>query len=89
MAGQSKSNESEVQRNYEAFRQKLPELLQVHRGKFALMHHRDIVDFFDTAGDAYKFGVKQYGAGEFSIQEVTDSSVDLGFFTHAVPERPV
>src|ERR1700733_6375054 len=61
MAGQSKSNESEVQRNYEAFRQKLPELLQVHRGKFALMHHRDIVDFFDTAGDAYKFGVKQYG----------------------------
>ena len=89
MANRSKSNETEVQRNYEAFQQKLPELLATHRGKFALMHHRDIVDFFDTAGDAYKFGVKQYGTGEFSIQEVTDSAVDLGFFTHAVPERPV
>jgi hypothetical protein len=89
MAEEIKSNESEVRRNYEAFRQKLPELLQTHRGKFALMHNAEIVEFFDTAGDAYKFGLKNHGAGKFSIQEVTDSSVDLGFFTHAVVERSV
>src|SRR5579872_6961957 len=83
------SNESEVKRNYEAFRQKLPDLLQTHRGKFALMHAAEIAEFFDTAGDAYKVGTKNYGAGNFSIQEVTDSAVDLGFFTHAVPERPL
>jgi hypothetical protein len=87
MAQETTSNESEVKRNYEAFRQKLPELLQTHRGKFALMHAAEIAEFFDTAGDAYKVGTKNYGAGNFSIQEVTDSSVDLGFFTHAVPER--
>ena len=89
MASETKSNESEVKRNYEAFRQKLPELLPSHRGKFALMHAGVIVDFFDTAGDAYKFGVEKFGAGDFSIQQVSDAPVDLGFFGHAVPQRSI
>lgn len=80
---------SEVQRNYEAFAKQLPDLLSTHRGKFALMHDAKIVEFFDTAGDAYKVGIKNHGAGNFSIQEVTDSPVDLGFFNHAVSQRPV
>jgi hypothetical protein len=89
MANETKSNESEVKQNYEAFRLKLPEILGTHRGKFALMHGGEIVEFYDTAGDAYKVGLAKYSAGQFSIQEVTDQSVDLGFFNHAITQRPV
>ena len=78
---------SEVSRNYEAFVRKLPKLLSTHRGKFALMHGAEIIDFYDSAGDAYKVGVKHYGEGAFSVQEVTDLRADLGFFSHAGPQR--
>ncbi len=84
---ESAKSPSEVARNYEAFVRKLPELLSTHRGKFALMHDADIVDFYDSAGDAYKAGIKQYGEGAFSMQEVTDLRADLGFFSHAGPQR--
>jgi hypothetical protein len=77
----------EVRSNYEAFLQKLPELIVTHRGKFALMHQRSIVEFFDSAGDAYRAGQKLFQDQQFSIQEVTDIPVDLGFFSHALPQR--
>lgn len=83
----SAKGQSEVSRNYEAFVRKLPKLLSTHRGKFALMHSTKVVDFYDSAGDAYKSGVKQYGEGAFSVQEVTDLRADLGFFSHAGPQR--
>jgi hypothetical protein len=87
MADSTKDAPSEVRTNYEAFLKKLPELLATHRGKIALMHAGEVVEIFDTVGDAYKAGMKSYGEGLFSIQEITDSAVDLGFFNHAVTER--
>jgi len=78
-----------LKRNYEAFLKKLPDLLKTHLGKFALVYDGEMVEFFDTAGDAYKFGVSKYGTHVFSIQQITDSPIDLGFFNHAVTERPV
>ncbi len=79
----------QVRRNFDAFMRQLPELLTTHRGKFALMHDAIIIEFFDTAGDSYRAGQKLYQDQNFSIQEVTDKSVDLGFFTHALSERPI
>lgn len=85
MSEPEKGTQSEVRKNYEAFVKQLPELLSTHRGKFALMHDGKIIEFFDTAGDAYKVGIKNHGGvGKFSIQEVIDSPVDLGFFSYAV-----
>ncbi len=79
--------QKQIQANYSAFQQRLPDLLPTHRGKFALMRNGDIVEFFDTARDAFLFGQKLYPDGLFSVQEVIDSPVDLGFFSHAVPDR--
>jgi hypothetical protein len=77
--------QDEVERNYAAFVQELPTLLQTHRGKFALMRQGKIVEFFDTARDAHVAGRELYKAdGLYSVQEVTDVPVDLGFFSHAV-----
>lgn len=81
--------QSDIRRNYEAFMQQLPKLLATHRGKFALMRDAKIVEFFDTSADAYRAGQKLYPDQRFSIQQVIDSPVDLGFFSHALPQRTV
>jgi hypothetical protein len=78
-----------VERNYEAFRKLLPELLLTHRGKFALMRDGSAIEFFDTAGDAAIFGARQYPDLLFSVQEVSNASVDLGYFSHAVHHASV
>jgi len=80
----------QVLRNYEVFREKLPSLVAAHHGKFALMRDGEIVDFFDTARDAYVAGQKLFEKDHlFSVQEVVEAPVDLGFFSHALPQRPL
>jgi hypothetical protein len=77
---------TQVERNYEVFRAKLPQLLSTHEGKFALMRNGEIVDFYDTAMDAYTKGKQDFGLGGFSIQEIADKMLDLGYFSHALPQ---
>ena len=82
--------EHQVQENYTAFKEQLPTLLLSQRaGKFALMRDREIIEFFDTAGDAMKFGKLKFTDGLFSIQEVTGRFIDLGYFSHAHSVSPV
>ena len=78
------SHQEEVTGNYEAFTRELPQILEQHRGKAALMHDRQIVEFFDTVRDAYLAGMKLFPDGLFSVQQVADTPVDLGFFSHAL-----
>lgn len=77
--------QKEIEGNYAAFEKLLPELIKTRAGKHALMHNGIIVDFFDTARDAYVAGQRLYPDGLFSIQEVTNVFVDLGFFSYAMP----
>ncbi len=78
----------QVSINYKAFEQKLPELLLAYRGKFALMRNGEIVEFFDTVRDAYVAGQKLFEKDKmFSVQEVVETPIDLGFFSHALPQR--
>ncbi len=75
----------QVRQNYDAFVARLPSLLKSHAGKFALMRDGEIVEFFDTARDAYFAGLRLFNEeGLFSIQEVVEAPVDLGFYSHAV-----
>jgi hypothetical protein len=84
-----KNSGAEVKRNYEAFVKVLPTVIATHRGKFALLHDAKIVEYFDTAADAYRAGQQLFPDRTFSIQEVTDTPVDLGFFSHALPQRVI
>jgi hypothetical protein len=74
--------QSEVDKNLDFFVGELPKLgPQV--GKFALLHDRSIIGFFDTVPDAVKVGNERYPEGQFSVQQVTETPVDLGYFSHA------
>lgn len=78
----------QVETNYKAFQEKLLSIMEAHRGKFALMRDGQIIEFFDTARDAYVAGQKLYSQDKlFSVQEVIETPADLGFFSHAVPQR--
>ena len=77
----------EVDANFEAFQELLPDLLEHERGKFALMRDRKIVELFDTAGDALRAAALKYQDGRYSIQEITDRVIGLGYYSHAVPQR--
>lgn len=79
------SRKEQIEGNYAAFKNRLSDLMKTHAGKFALMHDGEIIDFFDTPLDAAIAGDRLYGDGLFSVQEVDDTPVDLGIFSHANP----
>jgi len=79
---------TQADRNYEAFKGKLPKLLSTHAGKFAVMHDEEIVEFFDSLADAVRFGAMTYGDTNFSVQEVTSKNVNLGFYSYALHNAP-
>ena len=77
----------QIRQNYEAFMAQLPRLVLTQRGKFALMHDGEIIEYFDTVRDAYIAGQQLYSDKLFSVQEIRETPVDLGFFSHAMPHR--
>ncbi|MEM8825526.1 MAG: hypothetical protein AAGD40_01175 [Pseudomonadota bacterium] len=72
----------EVDRNYEAFIAMLPDLLSDHRGEYALMKDRKIVSYNASSWEALKEGKARFGKKPFSVQEVDDEPIDMGFFSH-------
>jgi hypothetical protein len=75
---------AEVDRNYEAFVGMLATIVADHRDRLILMRNGSIVGYFDRPGDAYRAGVERFPDGIFSIQEVTDEPIDLGFWSHVM-----
>jgi hypothetical protein len=79
--------QKEINANYEAFVIELPRLLASHRDQFALMKGRKILGFYSSATDARTAGESFIADKLYSIQRVTDSTIDLGYFSHALPGR--
>ena len=69
----------EVSENFDFFQTQVIELKKNHFKQFALLYKKEIIEFFDSEDDAIKVGMKDYGEGEFSVQEVNDEVIDLGY----------
>lgn len=69
----------EVDANFTYFETKLPKLKKDHLKEFALLHKQQIIDFFKDEDDAIQIGFKDYGEGRFSVQQVADNRIDLGY----------
>jgi hypothetical protein len=72
----------EVDRNYDAFNRVLGSILEEHRDQLALMRDGLIVGYFQTPKEALRAAYERFPDGIFSIQEVTDEPIDLGFWSH-------
>ena len=74
----------EVNENYKFFKENLSEWQHGHLSEFALIHHQELVGFFESEHDAIQIGVKDYGLGNFSIQPVQHAPADLGHQSNAL-----
>jgi hypothetical protein len=74
----------EIEKNLQFFLDELPKLLPTYQGKYALLRHRKIEGFYDTVTDAVQTGNKLFEDKLFSVQEVTDTATDLGYYSHAM-----
>jgi hypothetical protein len=77
------ARQTEIDENLDFFVKELPKIAPTHFGKFALIRQKAIAGYFDTVVDAVGTGNKLYPDKLFSVQQVTDVPVDLGFFSHA------
>jgi hypothetical protein len=77
----------QVDHNFEAFQALLPTILPVHQNKYALMKDGAAVGFYSTLEDAYMTANQFFRGEPFSVQKVTATPIDLGFFSHAVHSR--
>ena len=77
--------QAEVDKNFSIFQEKIKEGSIEHSlfGKFALMKGGEIIDCFNTWEDANKAGLIAYPDKLFSIQEVSDKIVNLGYYSYA------
>lgn len=83
------SIQEEVDRNYEAFLSLLPTIIGSHRDKYALMKGGKILGYYSSAEDARVAAATFIADGLFSIQQVTDMAINLGYFSNAVPVHSV
>lgn len=81
--------QQELEMNYRAFERLLPNYPAHLNGKFVLMRHGEQINIFDSAKDALLFATAQFRDGMYSVQQITSRTVDLGYFSHAVPSSLV
>jgi hypothetical protein len=74
--------DKELDRNYDAFKGVLPDILREHRGAYVIVRDGKVLDIYQTMKDAYQAGWRQFQDDLFSVQEITDEVVDLGYFSH-------
>ena len=72
----------EVDLNYDAFVRVLGSILPEHQDQLALMRDRQIVGYFNTPREALRAAHERFPDGIFSVQEVTNEPLDLGFWSH-------
>jgi len=85
--------EVEIERNYAAFVDMLPELLRQSEGQYALLHNQKLEGVYPTAGEADRAGYEKFHEAPYSIQLVSNTPIDLGFYSYAIsqgqdPEQP-
>jgi hypothetical protein len=83
------SIQEEVDRNYEAFRTMLPTIIGSHRDKYALMKDGKILGYYSSAEDARVAATTFINDGLFSVQQVTDLAINLGYYSNAVPVHSI
>ena len=76
--------QAEIDTNFDNFQRVVGSYLPERKGQWALMRHGNVVSIHPDAGSAEGTGIEQFKDDIFSIQQITDEVVDLGFFSHVV-----
>jgi hypothetical protein len=74
--------QEEVDKNYRAFKNMLPSIMD-KSGKYALLRDGQLIAIYDTFDDALQTAHTFYEDEKFSIQHITTRPIDLGFGSRA------
>ncbi|HMO74453.1 MAG TPA: hypothetical protein PKD99_14690 [Sphingopyxis sp.] len=74
----------EIDRNYDWFQRNLKQLLASHSGEFAVLRDQSVQGYFESPGEAFRTALAKFPDRIFSIQQVVDEPLDLGFLSLAV-----
>jgi hypothetical protein len=72
---------AEVDHNYDFFQRHMNDYLPSRFGRYALLRHCEVIDFFDNAVQAEERG-EQFADGLYSIQLVDPEPVNLGLYSN-------
>jgi hypothetical protein len=75
--------ENEIDRNLFAFLPRIPRLMIDHAGEYALLRHQEVVSIHKRLRDALEEASSKFKDGIYSVQQITDKPVELGFFSYA------
>ena len=79
--------ENEVDQNFQYFQGIVADLMLSHAGQHAIIRHQEIVGYAVSATDAVTEGYRRFSDGLFSVQLITQTPLDLGFYSHAGSTR--
>ena len=75
-------HEAEIEQNFQYFQSVVGTLMSKHKGEYALIRDCEVVSYFKSSALALITGHDKFPDGLFSVQEVIDRPVDLGFYSH-------
>lgn len=84
----AKGLRDEVEGNFKAISSQMDWLIHVHAHKYALMRGGEVIEFYFSWEDAYRTGRRFFEDGRFSVQEVTRTPVDLGWYSRFPSPAP-
>lgn len=76
--------QTEVDRNYDWFQRNLKTFLTDHDREYAVLRDQAVLGFFESPGEALRTALTRFPDRIFSIQQVVDEPLDLGFLSLAV-----
>jgi hypothetical protein len=72
--------QEEVENNYKFFETQIPQIIDKHCGKYALIRKQAIIDYFDSFSDAIKYAQAVFKDRMYSIQRVEfQTPITLGY----------
>ena len=63
-----------LQKQYDYYHRNMSALMEDYEGKFLVISENLDVHAFNTISEAYSFGAKNYGLGNFLLQECTQEA---------------
>lgn len=57
-------------KDYEAFKEQLPTLIQEHGGKFVVFHACTLDQIFENSFEAFEYAREKYELGHYIVQEI-------------------
>jgi hypothetical protein len=80
-------HETEVDLNFNYFQSIVTNLMAEHAGQHVVLRHQRVDSFYDSPATAFVEGYKKFPDGLFSVQKVTTTPIDLGFYSHVAGIR--